>query len=299
MNIKNLISSQRIRHKILKCFFWVPDRIMVPIQYWIILKRWPNLKNPKRFSEWIQWYKIYYRNPVLMQCVDKYKVRAYVESKMESSTLLNKLYQVCDVAQEINFNFLPSKFVIKTTDGGSGDNVLICKDKSSLDIHETIQKINSWRDKKYYVISREWAYTGAKKSQIIIEEYLENEDNSLDDYKFYCYNGKFRFLDVDKGRFENHQRAWYDEQLKFIPNITGNYKCADKPFKLPSNINEMIKIAEKFASDFPFVRVDLYNIDGVIRFGELTFYPMSGYGKFNPDTFDFELGKYMPNPSEI
>ncbi len=294
MNIKNLIKSQQVRHSILKCFTWIPDRIMLPLQYWLILKRWPNLNNPKRFTEFIQLYKMAYRNKDMLRCVDKYAVRDYVSERMGDDRILNELYQVCDDASDINFNSLPNKFVIKTTDGGNGDNVLIVRDKSQIDVEAVIRKVDSWRGKKYYAVSREWAYKGAKKSRVIVEKLLESSDSndgSIDDYKLLCFNGKFKYLWVDKDRFSNHRRGFWNENLEFLPNVVSDHPTFEKAPELPTTIPEMICIAEKLAAGFPFVRVDFYDIDGKVVFGEMTYYPWSGYVQYTPDEFDFRLGK--------
>lgn len=296
MNIKKVISNQAVRHRLLKLLSWVPDRIMLPFQYFLILHRWPNMKHPLRFTEKIQVYKVNYRNEIMLNCVDKYIVRSFVRNKLNSGKYLNELYQVCDSVGDIDFESLPNKFVIKTTDGGSGDNIFICKDKTLLDVHFVIDIVNSWRNKQYYLISREWAYRGAKESKIIVEKYIEsneNDDGSINDYKFLCYNGKFRYLWVDKNRYSNHRRGWWDENLNFLPNINSDYPSVDREFDLPSNIQEMILVAEKLSEDFPFARVDLYNVDGQIIFGEITFYPASGYVQYAPDSFDYDLGKYF------
>lgn len=293
MQIKKLIKSQRLRHYLMKCGFWLPDKIMLSIQYRLTFGRWPNLKHPERFTEWIQWYKMHYRNPVILQCVDKFRVRDYVRDKIGEEYLVT-LYAVTTNASSIDFDALPTKFVIKTTDGGSGDNVLIVRDKSSLNISDAIKHIDSWRGKKYYIISREWAYRGAKSSQIIIEKLLEsdaNADGSIDDYKFLCFDGKFKYLWIDKDRYCNHHRGFWDEHLNFMPEVVSDHPTFSTPPVLPDNIADMISVAEKLAADFPFVRVDLYNISGKIIFGELTFYPWSGYVRFSPDSFDFTLGK--------
>lgn len=296
MDIKRIIRNQTLRHNLLRMFSWIPDRIMLPLQYFLILHRWPNMNNPKRFTEKIQCYKAFYRDPKMLECVDKYNVREYVKRKLGTDYYLNTLFQVCNRAEEINFESLPNKFVIKTTDGGSGDNVLICRDKQKLNIELTIKKVNNWRNKKYYSVSREWAYEGAKKSKIIVEKLLEspeNSDGSIDDYKFFCYNGKFRYLWVDKNRFSNHRRGFWDENLNFLPGIESDYPAIENEPKLPDNIQDMIVVAERLSKDFPFARIDLYNIQGNIIFGEITFYPASGYVQYNPDSFDYELGKYF------
>lgn len=293
MNIKSIIGSQKARHALLKAFSWVPDRLMLPFQYYLILHRWPNMKNPLRFTEKLQCYKAFYRNDLMLDCVDKYLVRDFVEKKLGTDKYLNTLYQVCDSADEINFNALPEKFVIKTTDGGSGDNVLICKDKMNLNIQETIEKVNSWRNKKYYTVSREWAYVGAKQSRIIVEQFLSQEDsNELLDYKLFCFNGKVKFLKIDFNRSSNHGANYYDLEMNLLP--FGEGECPPNPnkiFEKPRNLQLMIDLAEQLSMEFPFVRVDFYNINGKIYFGELTFYPGSGYTQFIPDSADFDLGK--------
>lgn len=297
MNVKHIIKSQSARHLILKWFAWLPDRMMLPLQYYAILHRTLHLKNPERFTEKIQWYKAYYRNPQMLICTDKYRVRAFVMDKLGDDRYLNHLYQVCNRAEEIDFESLPQRFVIKTTDGGNGDNVYICRDKTEIDRERVIKLVNSWRNKKYDSVSREWAYKGARQSRIIVERYLEDlqsTDGSIDDYKFLCFDGIFRYLWVDKNRYSNHRRGFWDESLQFLPDVKSDHPTFEVAPQLPTNIQEMIRVAEQLAADFPFARVDLYNIDGNIYFGEITFYPWSGYVQYTPDSFDYELGRHFP-----
>lgn len=294
MNIKQIIKSQRLRHKLMRLGKFLPDSIMISIQYRILLGRWPNLKNPKRFTEWIQWYKMHYRDPKMLRCVDKYDVRSYVEEK-GCGKYLNKLYQICNHAEEIDFDNLPKKFVIKTTSGGSGDNVMIVHDKKVLNIPDAISKINSWLTKDYSNTSREWAYSSSVRNpRIIVEEYLECNNSSLDDYKFFCFNGKCKYFKVDFNRYTNHQANYYTRDGLMV-NVTEEGFTPDPNYKIVSNedLFMMIELAEILANDFFFTRVDLYNVQGKIYFGELTFYPGSGYGSFKPDSFDFELGKLL------
>lgn len=295
MNIKTIFKSQSIRHKLMRLGSFIPDKIMISLQYWLLLHRWPNLKNPQRFTEWIQLYKMKYRNLDMLICVDKYKVRDYVRVK-GCGCYLNEVFQACEKAEQINFDVLPKKFVIKTTNGGNGDNVLIVKDKSSLIYHDIIPKVNSWLKKNYSNTSREWAYSASSAHpMIIVEKYLEDESGSLNDYKFYCFNGTCRFLSVDYDRYGAHTRAYFNQNWNYLSEVTGNYSQTINVPELPTNINSMRTVAEKLAQNFPFVRVDLYNVNGRIIFGELTFYPASGYSPYNPDNFDFELGKYFNN----
>lgn len=297
MNIKKIVTSQRVRHAILKALSWIPDSVMLPLQYKILLHRWPDLKNPKRFTEWIQAYKMNYRNPLLPKCVDKYMVRDYVVVKGGDTSVLNTLYQVCNSASEIDFESLPDKFVIKTTNGGNGDEVLIVKDKSCLNVPSTIEMINSWMGKNYSSTSREWAYIEACKSpRIIVEEYLEQsgEADGLNDYKFFCFNGVCRFFKVDFNRFTEHQSNYYYPDGTFINVQEGKFHPnPDHSLPPAEEIASMIALAERLSSGLPFVRIDLYDVNHRIIFGEMTFYPMSGYGNFTPDEFDFEAGRFF------
>ncbi len=292
MNIKNIIRNQSVRHFLLKLFVWLPDRIMLPFQYWLILRRKLDMKNPKRFTEKIQCYKAFYRNKEMLRCVDKFLVRDYVIEKLGTDKYLNRLYQVCDKAEDIDWESLPDKFVIKTTDGGNGDNVFICRNKSIIDKQSIVKKINSWKGKKLYSISREWAYIGAKESRIIVEEYLsEPNEEDLKDYKFLCFNGKFKYLELHTSRFNGHKRGYWNENLEYLNGYSCTYPPLEEEFNLPHNIQQMIRVAETLSRDFPFARIDLYNINGRIVFGEITFYPSSGYMQYSPDEFDIYLGK--------
>ena len=289
---KKIISSQKMRFAILRMLKFVPDKAMIKLQYRIKLKRKLNLKD----TEKIQWYKLYYRNPVMMECVDKYGVRKYIEKK-GLGNILNQLYQVVDRPEEINFDQLPDKFVIKTTNG-SGTNILV-KDKKTLNIAETKKKLNDFLNMAEASAGREWAYGGSSK-KIIVEELLEdnsNKDKGISDYKFLCFNGKPVYVVYDKDRFSDHKRNFYDVNWNYV-KVDSDCPCFEDSVKKPENYEKMVEIASVLSRDFPAVRVDLYNIEGKIYFGELTFYPWSGYVQYTPDSFDFELGKYFVLPEK-
>lgn len=294
MNYKKIVRSRRTRFIILRLLSWVPDSLMLRIQYRIKQGIWPNFKHPQRYTEKVQLYKMHYRNPVMFQCVDKYEVRDYVKNRGLDDILV-PLIGVYDDAKDIDFKQLPEKFVIKTTDGGGGNNVLICTDKTKIDWPSEILQINGWRNLKDIDPGREWAYTGMKKSRIIVEEFLESDDNDLTDYKFYCFNGKPYYCQVITGRRTKECIDFFDKQWvhqNFVglnPGVGNAEICPEKP----SNYEEMWGLAGQLAGTFPFVRVDLYSVKGKTYFGELTFYPASGYGEFKPDEVDFELGAYF------
>ena len=292
MDYKKIIKSRRTRSKILSFLSFIPDKPMVKLQYRIKTGRKLNLKNPQRFTEKLQWYKLYYRNPLMKQCVNKYEVREYVKSKGLENILV-ELYAHYDKTEDIDWDKLPDSFVIKTQHGGGGLNVIVCPEKNKISKETVISKLSFSNDN---VPSsgggREWAYWGIKTG-VIVEELLVNSDSpeaGVNDYKIFCYNGAPKYIIVDVDRYIGHKRNFYDVNWKNL-NVTSDCPAADKEVPKPGNFEEMLRIASVLSEDFPYVRVDLYNIDGKIYFGELTFYPWSGYVQYTPDEMDFEFGK--------
>lgn len=296
MDYKKIIRSQRLRVEILKMLRWVPDSIMLRMQYRIQMGFWPDFKHPKRFTEKLQLYKMKYRNPIMHQCVDKYEVRKYVESK-GLGHILNELYGVYDKVEDIDFNSLPNQFVIKSTTGGGGLNVIVVKDKSTADYDDIRHKISSWNIHEPGQISsgREWAYRDMPRTRIIIEKYLEDRmgGGNLSDYKLMFFDGHFRLLWIDRDRYTDHHRGFWDENLNFLPNVISDHDTFVTPPPLPPTIREMVGIGEILSDRFPYTRIDLYDVNGRIYFGEITFYPWSGYVAFKPDKFDYELGGHF------
>lgn len=295
INYIKLIKSQSVRYAILKALNFIPDRLMLKLQYYIKLGRFPDLSHPVRFTEWLQVYKLRYRNAKMQQCVDKFAVREYVLSKGLGHILV-KLYGVYNSADLIDFSKMPRKFVIKTTNGGGGQNVIICKDKDDLDIKSIIPNLNNWLRLKTFNAGKEWAYDGIQEPKIIVEQFLENKNNpeaGIEDYKILCFGGIPQIVIVDSDRYIGHKRNFYDINWNRL-NISSDCPPDNDTEQIkPANYDKMIEIASILSKDFPFVRVDLYNVDGLIYFGELTFYPWSGYVQFTPDDFDKELGSYF------
>lgn len=292
MNYKKYLKSQKLRFAILNLLKWVPDKAMIKLQYRIKLGRKLNLKKPQRFTEKLQWYKLYYRNPEMHKCVDKYEVRNYIKSK-GLENILNELYGVYDSPEEIKFNKLPNKYVIKTTSGGGGQNVLIVDKNSKNNYNEIKRKLNKWlsikTDKSF---GREWAYEG-NSNRIIIEKYLESPEQGIIDYKFFCFDGKVEYLYVisERNLGNNAKLGIYDKNFHKLDVSRKDEKIQTKPINRPKNYSKMVEYAEIISQDFPHARIDLYNINGKIIFGEITFYDGSGYMSFEPDSFDYELGK--------
>lgn len=289
---KKIIKSQKIRFTILRAMKFIPDKIMLKIQYYIKLGRYLDLRNPQRYTEKIQWYKLFYRNPLMIKCVDKYYVREYIKSK-GLEEILNELYFVVDSPEKIDFKRLPEKFALKVTNGSETN--IFCKEKRRLNIDSTKRKLNEFLNMGNASAGREWAYEGSSKL-IIAEKLMEDdsaEDGSISDYKFLCFNGNPCYIIYDCDRFIGHKRNIYDLNWNNL-KIDSDCPQINREIPRPENLETMIKIARKLSEDFPAVRVDLYNIKGKIIFGELTFYPWSGYVKFSPDSFDLELGKLFP-----
>ncbi len=288
MNYKKIIKNRENRFKILHLLRFIPDKSMIELQYKIKLGRKPNIKNPKRFTEKLQWYKLYYRDPLMTKCGDKYQVREYIRSK-GLGHILNKLYGVYDDVDEINFDSLPGKFVIKTTNG-SGTNYL-CEDKTQISVERLKETLTQWLDRNIYASGREWCYKNITP-KIIVEEFLESKDNQfkgINDYKFLCFNGKAKYIVVDVDRHHEHKRNIYDLNWNLV-DVSTDHPNVNSNIPRPSALDEMLEIANTLSEDFPFVRVDLYWVNQKIYFGELTFYPWTGYVHFEPDEFDFILG---------
>lgn len=296
INYRNIIKSRNLRVRLLSFFDWVPDSIMLRLQYWIQTGRKLNLNNPQRYTEKLQLYKLKYRNPEMLRCTDKYEVRKYVEEKGYGDYLI-PLLGVYNSVDDVEYPKLPNQFVAKTTDGGGGNQVFICKDKNSIKEEDLKQLLNRWmvagKPKRH--VGREWAYQNNYARRIIIEEFIQEKDvnKELCDYKFFCFQGKVSYIYGLSDRIvgKSVKLGIYDSHFNKI-EVTRNDEIPQEiPIKKPINFDKMISIAEGLSNKFPHVRVDLYNIEGQIYFGELTFYDGSGYMTFSPDSFDEEMGR--------
>lgn len=208
-------NSKKIILRLLKNFKFLPPKIYIPLQYEYVTGNKLNLKNPKTFNEKIQWYKLNYKNPILRKLVDKYNVREFVSDKI-GEKYLNTLLGVYETPNEIDFEKLPNKFVLKCVHG-SGYNICV-KDKSSLDIVKTKKILEKWQKKNFYNKGKEWAYKGIKPL-IIAEKFLEEfEKEVINDYKFFCFDGKIKFIQIDIERQIKNYRCYYNtnwEKLNF------------------------------------------------------------------------------------
>lgn len=263
-----------------------------------IMKRDLNLSNPRSFNEKIQWLKLYDRNPLYTTMVDKYEVKKYIDWKLGAGYTIPTL-KVWDSIDEIQLNDLPNQFVLKCTHDSGG--VVICKDKTKFNLHKAKSKLKKCLKRNYYSIWREWPYKNVKP-RIICEKYMENTDlkgEGLRDYKFFCFNGKVKYLYISEGLI-NHSTA----RISFVtpdwkPEKFGrkDYLSFDNLPEKPDNLKEMINVAEKLAFSIPFVRIDLYSVDKKIYFSEFTFSPCGGFMPFNPEEWDLKLGDELVLPT--
>ncbi|WP_167607502.1 ATP-grasp fold amidoligase family protein [Maribellus sediminis] len=264
------------------------DFLYYKIRFLIKYRKKLNFNKPETFNEKINWLKLYDRKAIYTNLVDKYAVREYVKNKIGKEYLI-ELIGIFKDADEINFDLLPDKFVLKATHGSGW--VLVCNDKSSLNIKLTKKRMKHWLNNNFYSLWGEWPYKNVPPA-IICEKNISKENKALLDYKFYCFNGNPKFIHVDFDRFENHTRNFYDLNWNRLP-YQHCYPNNDQDALKPVKINEMISIASKLSTNFKFVRVDLYEVDEKIYFGELTFYPDNGFGQFSHYKHDLEIGNLL------
>ena len=244
--------------------------------------------HPTRFTEKIQIFKISKAAQKLWKYVDKYEVRSYVESCIGSS-YLTKLYGVYASPKDIDFEKLPKAFALKTTHG-SGWNIL-CPDKSKLNTKEALQKLSHWMTQNYYRSYGKERQYELITPRVMCEEYLETPDKGLFDFKFYCFHGEPRFINIICDRAGKTKKAFYELPWKKSP-LQPWEAHDDLDMEQPKDLEKMIEIARVLSQPFDQVRVDLYNIHGRILFGELTFTCSGGIKLFNPDEYDSKFGSY-------
>lgn len=279
--------------------FYLPDKLYLSLRFRCQMGYWIDWNNPKTFTEKIQWLKIYNRNPEYTKLVDKFAVKQYVARLIGEEYIIPTL-GVWDNFDKINWNSLPDKFVLKTTNGGGNGGVVICKNKSLLNKEKTAEKINNSLSFDIYKNFREWPYRNVNK-RIIAERFIQSQDGSdLTDYKFFCFDGNVKFCQVIKDRTSHETIDFFNdkwEHQEFI-GLNPQAEHSKENISKPRNYDKMIEIAEKLSSGIPFVRIDLYNINGTIYFGEITFFPASGFGQFSPKQYDYILGKNIVLPEK-
>lgn len=298
---KKIIASAEARRRILSALSFIPDGAMIRLQYRIKTGRWPNLRNPERYTEKLQWYKLHYRNPLMTTCSDKYAVRGYVTSR-GFGDMLNELYAVYRSPEEIDFSFLPDAFAMKLNNG-SGTNLFI-NNKSRANEGEVKAQFERWM--KSLASSnpgREWGYDGIEPRIVVERLYPRNEFNDIPDYKFFCFDGRVRCLYVMQNYIDDHAKGelgFFDRDFNLLEARRKDFNPLTSLPEKPVEFEKMVECAERLSEGFPHVRVDFFDIEGKAMFAEMTFYNASGYTVFEPDKFDFELGGgfLLPSPDD-
>lgn len=265
------------------------SRVYLKILYWTILGQKLNLNNPTSFGEKIQWLKLYNHVPLYSILVDKIEVKKWVINRIGSEFVIPTL-GVWDSPNEIDYNNLPDKFVLKTNHDSGG--LYICKNKYMLNKSDVNAKLKKSLKRNYYLDGREWPYKNIKR-RILAESLLETFDGEeIKDYKFFCFDGVVKYCQVIQDRSTHETIDFFDTSWHHMPFVGFNQKCSNSincPTK-PDNFEKMIELAKILSEGIPFVRVDFYNIQGVIYFGEMTFYPAGGFGILKPEEWNEIIG---------
>lgn len=272
-----------------------PDKLYIKLKWYG--RRMPyrlNLKKPRTFSEKLQWIKIYDHNPLYTTLVDKYKVKEYVANRIGPEYVV-PLYGVWDSIEDIDWESLPKRFVIKTNHDCGG--LIICTDKEQFDVSAAKEKLSRSLNRDYYYESREWPYKNVER-KIFAEAYLEDGTGDLKDYKFFCFNGEPKYCQVISGRNTNMCIDFFDKEWNHqVFHEPYWYPFADVGPIRPINYDKMWELAGILAHGKPFSRIDFYDVNGNIYFGEITFFPTGGMGGFDPIEWDYKFGEWITLPS--
>lgn len=295
--LKKLFTNRKVRFIYLTKLGltkYLTDKQFLKMKYRCSLNRKLRLESPETFNEKLQWLKLHDRQPQYTIMADKYKVREYIAETIGEEYLI-PLYGVWESSDDINFDDLPDQFVLKCNHN-SGLGMCICTDKLKLDIQKVRKELKKGLKENYFMTAREWPYKHIPR-RIIAEEYLQSE-NGIADYKIHCFNGEPKFILVCQDRFTESglTEDFFTCDWNHMNLQRPKYPNSVKEIKKPDNFEEMLMLARKLSQNIPFVRVDLYNIDGKIYFSELTFYPASGFEAFEPDEWDRVLGKWLTLP---
>lgn len=283
-----------------KCNFFFCDSFYLRLLFRLKMGYSLDLDQPKTYNEKLQWLKLYNRRPEYKYMVDKCDVKQYVSKKIGSEYVI-PTYGVWENLNLIDWDSLPKQFVIKTTHGGGGCGVVICKDKTSFDKENALKKLGYSLSKDIYKELREWPYKNMKK-RIIAEKLLTEEgQDSPRDYKVMCFDGKVKMIEFHEGRFSDcHTQGFYDREWNKLPINQKSYgEITDDVSEKPVLLDEMIELSEVLAEGIPHVRIDWYIVQNHIYFGEITFFDASGFDDFIPEKYNMIIGDWITLPEKI
>ena len=300
MKLLRLLTSHEARFEFLvnRGFYnKMADEAYLKYRYYVKMKRKLRLDQPKTFNEKLQWLKLNDRNPRYTTMVDKYAVKQYVSELIGKEYVIPTL-GVWDSFDEIEFDSLPDRFVLKCTHDSGG--VVICKNKESFDYAKARKKITKSLKRNYYYPGREWPYKGITP-RIIAEQFLEDSKMSaLCDYKFFCFHGEPRVILLCAERYSagGLRENFYDTEWNLLDVQRPKHPNTDYSLEKPEKLPEMLDVARALSKDVPFLRIDLYVVDNKIYFGEFTFFPASGFAGFEPKEWDNTFGSWIDLPKK-
>jgi hypothetical protein len=274
---------------------WLPDRVIHRRTFERNFGRPLDLREPRTFNEKLYWLMLYYRRPILTRLADKYEVRSYVAARI-GEQYLNELYGVWDDPEAIPIERLPPTFVLKVTSGWQMN--VFCHDRERFDEGAARQQLREWLHQRHFEVAREWAYKNIRARVIAERLLVDTRWGTPPDYKLFCFNGEPQFIQVDTDRFAGHRRDCFDLAWRPAPfTFNGDlYPPSGVAIPRPANLEEMIACARQLSAGFPFLRTDFFAVDGKTVFGELTWYPEAGRGKFVPDSYDEYWGRMLKLP---
>lgn len=273
----------------------LPDELYLKVKFRQLMGKKLNLKNPQTFSEKLQWLKLYNRRPEYTTMVDKYAVKDYVAKIIGEEYIIPTL-GVWDRPEDIEWDKLPNQFVLKCTHDSGG--LVICRDKSKLDKEAAVTKLHKTLKQNYFRKWREWPYKNVPR-RIIAEKYIEPTPDLKDllDYKFFCFNGEPQYCQVISGRNTKMSCDFFDKDWNHQPfHEPRTYPFSEHELAKPSKYGEMWDLARRLAKDKPFSRIDFYEVRGKVYFGEITFFPTTGMGGFQPEEYDLKFGEMIQLP---
>ena len=293
---------------------WMPDETYLKLMYRASTGKRLHLDNPRTFGEKLQWLKLHDRNPLYTVMVDKVKAKEYVAERIGAQYIIPTL-GVWESADDVDFSSLPDRFVIKCNHN-SGKGMYICKDKSKMDEGQVRERLRQGLKENYYKHGREWPYRDVPR-RILAEQYMESKNEArldaaaeakaarvggLRDYKFFCFNGEPRLCQVISDRAVDECIDFYDMDWNRLVGLVGLVGLTDgvhngvRDVPRPASFGDMLRCARILAEGLPFSRIDFYDIDGRAYWGEITFFPASGFGQFRPDKWNNEIGSWLSQP---
>lgn len=275
----------------------LPDKTYLRCIYYLECGHQLNLDNPERYNEKLQWLKLYYRDPLWTTMADKYRVKELVRKQVGSEYVVPCL-GVWNRAEDIEWDSLPNQFVLKTNHDSGNNGVFICRDQSKLDRAKWTKRINASLKRDTSIPGREWPYRDVKRC-VFAEEYLEDATGELRDYKFFCFDGvvKYLFIATERQSGGEVKFNYFDADFNDL-GIVQHHPMSEKKIEKPKMFEQMKELAAKLSKGLPEVRVDLYEVNGKIYFGEYTFFHHGGVVPFHPDNWDFIWGENIVLPAK-